>query len=159
MSRFGVMKHLKQLEEAGLVVTKWRGREKLHYLNPVPIRLVHDRWVSKYAEPWAAELSSLKHRLENPVTKIFEIYIRTTPERLWQAITDGEIRSKYTFGARFISDWTTGSRFEMQSPKTGGLLGDGVNLEVDPPRRLVQSMRALWGNDVKSEGTTRVTWE
>ncbi|HUP01209.1 MAG TPA: helix-turn-helix domain-containing protein, partial [Gemmatimonadota bacterium] len=60
MTRFGVMKHLKVLEEAGLVVTRKRGREKLHFLNPVPIRLVHDRWVSKYAEPWAATLSGLK---------------------------------------------------------------------------------------------------
>ena len=91
MTRFGVMKHLKQLEEAGLVVTKRRGREKLHFLNPVPIRLVHDRWVSKYAEPWAAALADLKHRLENPMEKVFEIYIRTTPERLWEAITDPEI--------------------------------------------------------------------
>jgi uncharacterized protein YndB with AHSA1/START domain/DNA-binding transcriptional ArsR family regulator len=159
MTRFGVMKHLQLLEDAGLVVSKRRGREKLHYLNPVPIRLVHDRWVSKYAEPWAAELSSLKQRLENPMTKVFEIYIRTTPERLWQAITDGEIRSKYTFGARFVSDWNPGSRFEMKSSKTGSLLGEGVNLEVDPPRRLVQSMVALWSDDVKKEGTTRVTWE
>jgi DNA-binding transcriptional ArsR family regulator len=73
MTRFGVMKHLKLLEEAGLVVTKRRGREKLHYLNPVPIRLVHDRWVSKYAEPWAAALSDLKSRLESPMEKVFEI--------------------------------------------------------------------------------------
>ena len=65
MTRFGVMKHLKVLEEAGLVDTRRRGREKLHFLNPVPIRLVHDRWVSKYAEPWAAALSGLKHRLED----------------------------------------------------------------------------------------------
>jgi DNA-binding transcriptional ArsR family regulator len=64
MTRFGVMKHLKQLEEAGLVVTKRQGREKLHFLNPVPIRLVHDRWVSKYAEPWVAGLSELKADLE-----------------------------------------------------------------------------------------------
>ena len=64
MTRFGVMKHLRQLEEAGLVVTRRRGREKLHFLNPVPIRLVHDRWVSKYREPWAAALSELKHDLE-----------------------------------------------------------------------------------------------
>src|SRR3989440_11461252 len=64
MTRFGVMKHLKVLEEAGLVVTRRRGREKLHFLNPVPIRLVHDRWVSKYSEPWAAGLSELKHDLE-----------------------------------------------------------------------------------------------
>ena len=65
MTRFGVMKHLRVLEEAGLVVTRKRGREKLHFLNPVPIRLVHDRWVSKYAEPWAATLSELKTRLED----------------------------------------------------------------------------------------------
>ena len=64
MTRFGVMKHLKVLEEAGLVVTRRRGREKLHFLNPVPIRLVHDRWVSKFAEPWAATLSELKKNLE-----------------------------------------------------------------------------------------------
>jgi len=65
MTRFGVMKHLKQLEEAGLVVTRKRGREKLHYLNPIPIRLVHDRWVSKYAEPWVSTLVDLKQRLEH----------------------------------------------------------------------------------------------
>ena len=64
MSRFGVMKHLKLLEQAGLVTTQKRGREKLHFLNPVPIRLVHDRWVSKYAEPWASALSELKAELE-----------------------------------------------------------------------------------------------
>jgi len=64
MTRFGVMKHLHQLEEAGLVVTRRRGRQKLHFLNPVPIRLIHDRWVSKYAEPWVSALSGLKHELE-----------------------------------------------------------------------------------------------
>jgi uncharacterized protein YndB with AHSA1/START domain len=159
MTRFGVMKHLRQLEEAGLVVSTRRGREKLHFLNPVPIRLVHDRWVSKYAEPWAAALSDLKNRLESPMEKVFEIYIRTTPERLWEAITDGEIRSKYNFGARVSSDWTPGSRYEMSHPGATGLLGEGENLEVDPPRRLVQSMIALWSDEVKSEGTSRVTWE
>jgi len=91
MTRFGVMKHLKQLEEAGLVVSRRRGREKLHFLNPVPIRLVHDRWVSKYAEPWAAALSGLKTELEATMEKVFEIYIKTTPERLWEAITDSEM--------------------------------------------------------------------
>jgi len=157
MTRFGVMRHLKQLEKAGLVVTRRRGREKLHFLNSVPIRLVHDRWVSKYAEPWAAGLSGLKQRLENPMEKVFEIYIKTTPERLWEAITDPEIRAKYTFGAQVSSDWTPGSRYELSA---GAMpLGEGENLEVDPPHRLVQSMTALWSDDVKSEGTSRVTWE
>ena len=158
ITRFGVMKHLKQLEEAGLVVTKRRGREKLHFLNPVPIRLVYERWVSKYAEPWTAELSDLKHRLERTMEKVYEIYIRTSPERLWEAITDPEIRGRFQFGNRITSDWTPGSRVEMTHP-SAGLLGEGENLEVDPPRRLVGTMRALWGEDVKSEGTSRVTWE
>ncbi|HEY6254935.1 MAG TPA: SRPBCC domain-containing protein [Xanthobacteraceae bacterium] len=157
MTRFGVMKHLKVLEEAGLVVTKRRGREKLHFLNPVPIRLIHDRWVSKYAEPWTATLSGLKHQLEDTMEKVFEIYIKTTPERLWQAITDKEMRRKYTFGAVVTSDWTPGSRY--QGTGHGNLIFEGENLEVDPPRRLVQSFRALWGDDVKSEGTSRVTME
>ena len=94
------MKHLKLLEEAGLVVTQRRGREKHHFLNPVPIKLIHDRWVSKYAEPWVATLSGLKERLESQMEKVYEIYIRTTPERLWEAITDPDIRANYNFGAR-----------------------------------------------------------
>src|SRR5712691_593664 len=133
MTRFGVMKHLAVLEAAGLVKTRRQGREKLHFLNTVPIRLVHDRWVSKYAEPWAAVLSGLKSTLENPMEKVFEIYIKTTPERLWEAITDSDIRSKYQFGAKVISDWTPGSRFELKAGDVA--LGEGENLEIDPPRR------------------------
>jgi uncharacterized protein YndB with AHSA1/START domain len=159
MTRFGVMKHLRQLEGAGLVVTRRRGREKLHFLNPVPIRLVHDRWVSKYAGPWAAALSGLKNRLEERMEKVFEIYIKTTPERLWEAITDAEMRSKYNFGLEVSSDWTSGSRYEATHPNASSPLAEGENLEVDPPRRLVQSFRALWSEDVKSEGWSRVTWE
>ncbi len=146
MTRFGVMKHLKQLEEAGLVITRRRGREKLHFLNPIPIRLVHDRWVSKYAEPWAAALSELKQELEKPMEKIFEIYIRTTPERLWQAITDPGIRSKYQFGTQVSSDWTPGAHLEMSHPGAPGLLG-------------VHTMVALWSDEVKSEGASRVSWD
>ena len=159
MTRFGVMKHLKLLEDAGLVVTRKHGREKLHYLNPVPIRLVHDRWVSKYAEPWVAGLSDLKLRLESTMEKVFEIYIRTTPERLWDAITDSEIRSKYHFGNRVTADWTPGGRFQMTDKSGTFPLGEGEILEQDPPRRLVQTLVALWSDDVKEEGTSRVTWE
>jgi uncharacterized protein YndB with AHSA1/START domain/biotin operon repressor len=159
MSRFGVMKHLKLLEEAGLVVTRRRGREKLHFLNPVPIRLVHDRWVSKYAEPWAATLTGLKSSLERPVEKIFEIYIKTTPERLWEAIVNPEIRARYSFGVRTSSDWTPGSSYEASARGGAVPISEGVNLEVDRPRRLVQSFNAMWGEDVKAEGASRVTWE
>ena len=95
MTRVAVAKHLRLLEAAGLVVSRRSGREKLHYLNPVPIRLVHDRWVNKYTEGWAAGLADLKRDMEATVEKVFEIYIRTTPERLWQAITDPGARARY----------------------------------------------------------------
>src|SRR3954465_5306676 len=140
MTRIAVAKPLKILEDAGLIVSRRRGREKLHYLNPVPIRLVHDRWVSKYAEPWAAGLSGLKRELEAPMEMVFEIYIRTTPERLWEAITDPEIRARYNFGAGARSDWQPGSRVELGAPNAAGLLGEGEVLEVAPPRRLVHTM-------------------
>ncbi len=161
MTRFGVMKHLRVLEQAGLVVRRRRGRETLHFLNPVPIRLVHDRWVSKYAEPWAATLSNLKHGLENTaMEKVFEIYIKTTPERLWRAITDPELRSKYSFGVGVHSEWSRGSRYQGVPKQAPDLtIFEGENLEVDPPRRLVQSFRALWSDDAKGEGTSRVTWD
>ncbi len=164
MTRFGVMKHLRILEEAGLVITQRRGREKLLVLNRVPIRLIHDRWIDKYTEPWAAMLSGLKKTIEGgPMEKIYEIYIKTTPERLWKAITDPELRRKYTFGVGVYSDWKPGSSYTGRttdvtvSPNMP--ISEGENLEVDPPRRLVQSFRALWSDDVKREGTSRVTWQ
>ena len=139
MTRFGVMKHLRVLEEAGLVVTKRRGREKLHFLNTVPIRLVHDRWVSKYAEPWAAALSTLKKGIEEErMEKIFEIYIKTTPERLWQAILERPDLPPHARRPEFAA---------------------GETLESSPPRRLVQRMVANWSEEVKREGPSRVTWE
>jgi len=88
---------------------------------------------------------------------VFEIYIKTTPERLWEAITDPELRSKYSFGISVESDWTPGSAYRSGS---GGVeISAGENLEVEPPRRLVQSFQALWSEDVKGAGHSRVTWE
>ena len=159
MTRVGVAKHLRLLEDAGLVVAKRRGREKLHYLNAVPIQLIHDRWVSKYTAPWAAGLTGLKHELEQPMEKVFEIYIRTTPERLWDAITDPEIRAKYHFGVSAQSDWTEGSAYQLTHPSSELALAEGENLVVDPPRKLVQSMNVLWSDTARAEATSRVTWE
>jgi len=90
--------------------------------------------------------------------KQFEIYIKTTPDRLWEAITDDEQRRKYNFGVGVRSDWTEGSSYEGVHP-AGGPIAQGENLEVDPPRRLVQTFKALWGEDVAAEGFSRVTWE
>jgi uncharacterized protein YndB with AHSA1/START domain len=91
--------------------------------------------------------------------KVYEIYIKTTPERLWEAITDPEQRSKYNFGVGVQSDWTPGSRYEATHPAAPGVLSEGENLEVDPPRRLVQTFLARWSEDVSREGRSRVTWE
>ena len=159
MTRIGVAKHLQLLEEARLVVTRRRGREKLHFLNPVPIRLIHDRWVSKYTEPWAAGLVSLKEELEEMMEKVFEIYIRTTPELLWEAITNPTIRAKYHFGAGADSSWSPGSKWALVHPGAEGALAEGENLVVDPPLRLVQTMDVMWSEDAEREGTSRVTWE
>ncbi len=89
---------------------------------------------------------------------VFEIYIKTTPDRLWEAITDPEMRSKYSFGVAISSDWTPGSSYESSVPGVIDIAA-GENLEVDPPRRLVQSFNALWSDEVKAVGTSRVTWE
>jgi DNA-binding transcriptional ArsR family regulator/uncharacterized protein YndB with AHSA1/START domain len=144
MTRVAVAKHLRLLEAAGLVVSRRSGREKLHYLNPVPIRLVHDRWVNKYTEGWAAGLADLKRDMEANVEKVFEIYIRTTPEQLWRAITDPDVRARYQFGARVESSWTPGSSYQVTHQGAPRSLIEGENLEDD---------------DIAAEGTSRVTWE
>lgn len=91
--------------------------------------------------------------------KVYEIYIKTTPERLWDAITDPAQRAKYNFGAAIHTRWEVGARFEMSARDGAVILGEGEILEVDPPRRLVQTLVALWSDDVKREGASRVTWE
>ena len=89
---------------------------------------------------------------------VFEIYIKTTPERLWEAITDGEMRAKYSFGVGTESDWSQGSTYRSEVPGVIEI-AEGENLEVDPPKRLVQTLTAMWSDEVKSEGPSRVTWE
>lgn len=163
MTRFGVMKHLRVLEDAGLIIARRSGRTKQHFLNVIPLRQIYDRWIDKYTESWAAGLTKLKNNLEATMKKVFEIYIKTTPERLWQAITDPGMRTKYNFGVAVKSDWKPGSSYTGEAGKStispGMKIMEGENLEVDPPRRLVQSFRALWSDDVKREGTSKVTWE
>src|SRR5881275_846766 len=160
MTRFGVMKHLRVLEEAGLVVSRRAGREKLHYLNAVPIRLVHDRWVSKYAAPFAAALSQLKSQLEGTSmennVQMYQVFIRTTPEKLWQALTDGEVTKKYFFGEEIHSSWKAGSEWHSTSPE-GRRDVDGKVLECDPPRRLVMTWHVLYDPALSSE-VSKVTY-
>jgi uncharacterized protein YndB with AHSA1/START domain len=89
---------------------------------------------------------------------VFEIYIKTTPERLWEAITDREMRARYSFGVGTESDWSEGSAYKSSVPGVIDI-AEGENLDVDPPRRLVQTVTALWSDEVKDEGASRVTWE
>jgi uncharacterized protein YndB with AHSA1/START domain len=89
---------------------------------------------------------------------VFEIFIKTTPERLWEAITDPKQRARYSFGVETHSDWTSGSSYEASVPGVIDIAA-GENIEVERPRRLVQSFNALWSDDVTAAGTSRVTWE
>jgi uncharacterized protein YndB with AHSA1/START domain len=91
-------------------------------------------------------------------TAVFEIFIKASPERIWQAITDPAERAKYSFGVPTHSDWTTGSSYRAGVPGVADIV-EGENLLVEPPHLLVQSFNAMWSDDVKAQGTTRVTWE
>jgi DNA-binding transcriptional ArsR family regulator len=100
MSRFGCMKHLDVLEEAGLITSRKQGRERLHFLNPMPIQHVYERWVSKYAQPWSAMLSAVQQTFEGTAMTqdfVLETYIRTSRDALWKAITDGKVTPKLLF--------------------------------------------------------------
>lgn len=161
MSRFGTMKHLGVLERAGLVVTRRVGRTKLHYLNPVPIRLVHDRWTTKYAERFTAALSDLKRNLEDSMatrapTHVYEVYIRTTPEALWRAITDPDFTRKYFYGTAVSSEFEVGSPIRYLDE--GEPMLDGEILEIDPQRRLVTTFMMLHDEEAKRDKPSRVTW-
>jgi len=89
---------------------------------------------------------------------VFEIYIKAAPERVWEAITDPEMRKRYSFGVGVESDWSEGSSYKASVPGVVDI-SSGENVEVDPPKRLVQTFKALWSEDVEREGTSRVTWE
>ena len=160
MTRFGVMKHLRLLEQAGLVTTRRAGREKFHYLNPVPIRLVHDRWISRYAGPIVAQLSALKALLDEPMSvprHVYEIFIRTTPERLWRAITDPADTRLYYFGTEVQSDWKTGSKLVYLDH--GQVTLDCKILEIDPAHRLVHTFTITYDPEAAADKPSRVTWE
>src|SRR3954465_4500836 len=120
MTRFGVMRHLGVLEGAGLLSTRKVGREKRHYLNPVPIRLIHDRWISKFAEPVLGAMAALKQHVEKPAMSapdhVYSVYVKAEPDRIWRAITDGVETAQYCFGTRVGSDWTPGWRTGYEYP-------------------------------------------
>ena len=142
MARQSVSKHLVILEDANLVTTVWRGREKLHYLNAAPINEIAERWINHYDQQRVTALSDLKKALEGTAMSkpefVYTTYINTTPERLWQGLTDPAFTRRYWGGVAFESDWRAGSTFILELAKDDVKIADPaqVILESDPYRRL-----------------------
>jgi len=141
MARQYVSKHLAILEDASLVATVRRGREKLHYLNAAPISEIAERWIRRYDQQRVDALSDLRHALEKTEMDrpefVYTTYIRTTPEQLWRGLTEPAFTRRY-WGLALESDWKTGSPVTVQLDKDGVTIADPaqVVLESDPYRRL-----------------------
>lgn len=163
MTRFGVMKHLQILEEAHVITTRKVGREKHHYLNPVPIQEIYDRWVSKFSRQWSQTLTALKYTLESQhmndkPTHVQQIFIRTTPEELWKALTDGKMTRMYYFACSVESEWIPGAPYIMRDVH-GNIAIKGQVLEIDRPKRLVTTFHPKWEGDDLAIPDTIVTYE
>jgi uncharacterized protein YndB with AHSA1/START domain/DNA-binding transcriptional ArsR family regulator len=167
MTRFGVMRHLDVLEQAGLISTRKEGREKRHFLNPIPIRRIHDRWISKYAAPILSTMSAVKDHLEAPrmavppdetFDHVYSIFINASPERVWQALTNGDDTVQYYYGTRVNSDWKVGSRVSYDYDD-GTVAADGEVIEFDPPNRLETTFLARWDPEAEAEGPITHVWQ
>src|SRR3712207_6499205 len=165
MTRFGVMKHLRVLEEAGLITTHKVGREKFHYLNPVPIQLISDRWINKYSAVRASALADLKIVLEggkgmttdSKPRLVYQIIIQASQERVWEAITTPEFTARYYYGSTLKTDLTVGSPFTYHMAN-GSPIVEGEVLASEPPNRLLHTYHSLWPK-MNEDAPTRVTWE
>jgi uncharacterized protein YndB with AHSA1/START domain/DNA-binding transcriptional ArsR family regulator len=165
MTRFGVMKHLRILEAAGLVVTRRSGRHKLHYLNGVPVQQIYDRWVSKFTASRAAALADLKAALEggqdmaSRPQQVYRVFIKSSPEAVWEAITNADFTARYFYGSRIESTLVDGSSFTYHNADHSDVLVNGVVLESHPPNRLVHTWRMLYRPDLAADPPSRLTWE
>ena len=174
MTRFGVMKHLRVLETAGLISTRKVGRERLHYLNPVPIQLIADRWINKYSAARASALVDLKTVLEarnvlattegrsamttDPSPRlVYQIIINAPQEQVWAAITTAEFTARYYYGSTLKTDLTVGSPFTYTMPN-GAAIVEGTVVASEPPSRLVHTYHSNWP-PMNEDAPTTVTWE
>ena len=168
MTRFGAMKHLRVLEAANLVTSRKVGRERHHYLNPVPIRRIHDRWLDRYRIRAADLLDDLRLTLEADMTldqtaaaappqHVFATFIRATPDAVWRALTESDFTTRYWYGSTIQSDWKVGSPYELRTHDGKPAIAGSV-LESDPPRRLVLTYSSPWTN-TPDEPPSRVTFE
>ena len=170
LTRFAVMKHLRVLAEANLIATQRQGRSTLHYLNPVPIAQLAERWISKYAAPFSSALVDLdrqvQHRLEGaPMSRpahVYQIYIAATPEQVWTAITDSEWRQRYFHATAFAEPPAAGHRYLTVLPD-GRPASDGLIEEMAPPAvgrpgRFVHTWHVRYDEELAAERPGRVEW-
>lgn len=162
MTRFGVMNHLGVLEAAQLITTRKQGRTKLHYLNPVPIRLIHDRWINKYTVHHVGTMADMKTRLEKGTTlsrpiHIYKTFINAPCRAVWEAMTEGDLTVQYFYGTRVASDWGAGDPIIYTYPD-GSVAADGEVLAIDAPHRLERTFHARWDPDLEAEGPVREVW-
>lgn len=172
MTRFGVMKHLRVLEAAGLVTSRKVGRERHHYLNPVPIRRIHDRWLDRFRARAADVLNDFKQTVEvramletidqgtqteRPPAYVHSVFIRATPEQVWRGLTESAFTLRYYYRSTVESDFRTGSPIVYKIDGDPAI--EGQVLESDPPSKLVMSFHALWDEGVAADPHSRMTWE
>ncbi|MFG2602454.1 ArsR/SmtB family transcription factor [Streptomyces sp. NPDC048514] len=162
MTRQSVTQHLAVLEAARLVSTVRRGREKLHYLNPVPLHEIQERWIDKFERPRLSALGAVKRQAEEAMTDkpgyVYVIYIASTPEKVWEALTDADLTAAY-WGHRNVSDWQPGSRWEHVRTDGSGIADVAGRVVVsEPPTRLVTTWAAP-GPAGQEDRHSRVTFE
>ncbi len=167
MTRYGVMNHLRVLADAHLVTTVTAGRNKHHYLNPVPIRLIHDRWISNFTEPMVGGLAALgvtyaAHREPKEQTvpvpsHRYQTFVRCTPNDAWTAITDGDSTVRYFYGTRVESTWVPGEPLRYLAPD-GSVVADGDVIAADAPHRLEMTFHPRWDPALESEGAAHMAW-
>ena len=168
MTRPAVMKHLRVLERAGVVISHRAGRRRLHYLNPVPIRRLHDRWLDKFRARAADTLLALESVMEEREMPsraetderprfVSQIFIRATPDQVWRAITDPDLTRLYYYDSVAESDFKAGSPYRYLIGELEAIVGTVI--ESDPPRRLVLTFDARWDTDVAADAPSRLTWE
>lgn len=147
MARQSATQHLGVLEAANLITTVRRGREKLHYLNPVPLWSIQERWIEKFEQSRMRALSAIKHRAEEDSMAgrpryVYVTYIESSPERVWEALTDPNLTAEY-WGHSNVSDWQAGSPWEHRRVDGSGIADViGTVIEAVPPQRLTMTFDA-----------------
>ncbi|KAA9154306.1 metalloregulator ArsR/SmtB family transcription factor [Amycolatopsis acidicola] len=141
MTRQSATQHLGILEAANLVSTVRRGREKLHYLNPVPLHEISERWIARFERPRLSALSAVKRKAEDGMSDkpsyVYVTYIESTPDKVWEALTDADLTARY-WGHSNVSDWQSGSKWEHVRLDGSGIADvTGTVVESTPPKRLV----------------------